>query len=27
VLGGYGIGTPIANSEVRNNATEGVLKL
>ena len=26
-LGDYGIGTPIANSQVRNNATEGVLKL
>jgi len=27
VLGGYGIGTPIANSEVRNNDTAGVIKL
>ncbi|MEP6893053.1 MAG: fibronectin type III domain-containing protein [Gaiellaceae bacterium] len=27
VLGGYGIGTPIVNSEVRNNDSAGVIKL
>ena len=27
VLGGYSFGTPIANSEVRNNVTDGVIKL
>ena len=27
VLGGYSFGTPIANSEVRNSVTDGILKL